>query len=75
MSTKNTKTFNGKKVVNPDPHGSHYFLEAGPWIRIRIVVKSWIRIRIKVKIQKLSRLKIEPWRAVDVNNGGFEVQN
>jgi hypothetical protein len=24
-------------------------------------VKSWIQIRIKVKIQKLSRLKIEPW--------------
>jgi hypothetical protein len=30
-------------------------------------VKSWIwiRIRIKVKIQELSRLKMEPWRAVD----------
>jgi hypothetical protein len=24
-------------------------------------VKSWIQIRIKVRIQKLSRLKIEPW--------------
>jgi hypothetical protein len=29
---------------------------------------SWIGIRI-VKIQKLERLKIEPWRAVDTHNG------
>jgi hypothetical protein len=33
-------------------------------------VKSWIRIRIKVKIQELSRLNMEPWRAVDAQNGG-----
>jgi hypothetical protein len=47
----------------------------GSWIHIRIGVKSWIRIRIKVKIQELLRLKKEPWRAVDAQNGGAEAQN
>jgi hypothetical protein len=32
------------------------------------------RIRIKVNIQELNRLKMEPWRAVDANNGGVEAQ-
>jgi hypothetical protein len=35
-------------------------------IRIRIRVKSRIRIRIKVKIQELQRLKMEPYRTVEV---------
>jgi hypothetical protein len=44
-------------------------------IRIHIVFGSWIWIRIRVnsievKIQELSRLKMEPWRAVDAQNGG-----
>jgi hypothetical protein len=49
----------------------HYHLYAGlriqirivykSWIPIRIRVKSWIRTIIKVKIQKLYRLRIEPW--------------
>jgi hypothetical protein len=38
-------------------------------------VISCIRICIQVKIQKFYRLKIELWRAVDVHNGGLEVQN
>ncbi len=45
----------------------------GIWIRIR--VKRWIRIRIKDNIQGLYRLKIEPLRDVDTNNGGVEAQN
>jgi hypothetical protein len=46
-------------------------------IQISIRVKSCIRIRIgtKVKVQKLKRLKIELWRAVDAHNGGLEAQN
>jgi hypothetical protein len=39
-------------------------------IRIRMRVKSRIRIRIEVRIQKLWRLRIEPWRAEDAHNGG-----
>ncbi len=40
-------------------------------------MKSWIRIRnhIKGKIQKLLRLKIEPWKAADAPNGGLGAQN
>jgi hypothetical protein len=34
-----------------------------------------IRIRSKVKIQELSKLKLEPWMAVDAQNGGVETQN
>jgi hypothetical protein len=43
------------------------------WIRIqiRIGVKSWIRIRITFKIQKLYRLKQEPWRAMVAHNEGL----
>jgi hypothetical protein len=41
-------------------------------IRIRIRVKNLFRICIKIKIQELSWLKIEPWRAVDAQNGGLE---
>jgi hypothetical protein len=39
-------------------------------------VKSWIRIRIsiKAKILELSRLKTEPWRAVDAQNRGVGAQ-
>ncbi len=33
----------------------------GLLIWIRIIFGIWIRIRIKVKIEKLQRLKIEPW--------------
>jgi hypothetical protein len=47
----------------------------GSGIRIRIRVKSWIRIRNKVKIQKLLRLIIQPWRAVDAHNRGLETLN
>jgi hypothetical protein len=50
----------------------------GSWIRIciRIRVKRWIwtQIRIKVTIQKLERLNVEPWRAVDTHTGGLEAQ-
>ncbi len=46
----------------------------GSWIRIRMRVKGWIRIRIKVKIEKLERLRIEPWRVVDAHNRGLEAQ-
>ncbi len=45
------------------------------WIKIRFWVKSLIRIRSKVKIQELSKLKLEPWMAVDAQNGGVETQN
>jgi hypothetical protein len=34
-----------------------------------------IRIRIKVKIQQLWRLRMEPWRAVDVHYSVVEAQN
>jgi hypothetical protein len=44
-------------------YGSTFFFWSR--IRIRIRVKSWIRIRIKAQILELSRLKMEPWRAVD----------
>jgi hypothetical protein len=46
-------------------------------IQISIRVKSCIRIRIgtKVKIQKLKRLEIELWRAVDAHNGCLKAQN
>jgi hypothetical protein len=45
-------------------------------IRIRIRMKSWVRIRIQVKkkIQIITRLKVEPWRAGDAQNGGVEAQ-
>ena len=33
------------------------------------------RIRIKVNIHELNRHKMEPWRAVDANNGGVDAQN
>jgi hypothetical protein len=36
-------------------------------------VKSWIRIRIQVKIQKLLRLKIEQWGAVDAHNEAWRL--
>jgi hypothetical protein len=39
----------------------------GIWIR----VKYWIRIRIEVKIQEMFRLKMEPWRAVETQNGAM----
>jgi hypothetical protein len=42
--------------------GSEFFFEAG------------IRIPIKVKIQKLERLQIEPWRAVDIQNGDLRLK-
>ncbi len=50
---------------------------SGSWIRIRIRirVKSWIWIRLEVKIQELSRLKMEPWRAVVAQNGGVDDQS
>jgi hypothetical protein len=38
-------------------------------------IKSWIRIRIEVEILELWRLKMEPRRAVDSNNGGVVAQN
>jgi hypothetical protein len=47
----------------------------GSWIRIRIRMISWIPIRMKVKIQEISRLKMEPWRAADAQNGSVEAQN
>jgi hypothetical protein len=30
---------------------------------------------MKVKIQKLERLKIDPWRAMDAHNEDLETQN
>jgi hypothetical protein len=44
-------------------------------IQIIITVKRRIRIFIKVKLQELRRLKMEPRRAVDADNGGMEAQN
>ncbi len=44
------------RFADPDPN----LLEAGSGSAKR--VKSWIRIRIKVKMQKLKRLKTEPWK-------------
>jgi hypothetical protein len=41
--------------------------------RIRIKFESWIRIVLK--IQKLFKLNMELWRAVDANSGGVEAQN
>jgi hypothetical protein len=46
----------------------------GSWIRNRIALKSWIRIRNKAKIQKLLRLKIEQWMAVDAHKRGLEAR-
>jgi hypothetical protein len=49
-------------------------------IQIRIKVKCKIQIRIKVKTQKLWKLKMEQWRAmeqwrvVDAHSGGVEAQ-
>jgi hypothetical protein len=39
------------------------------------LVKSWIRIRCRVNINKLTRLKIEPWRTGDSHSEGLEAQN
>ncbi len=53
-----------------DPRGSAWIrVIVGSWIRIRILIllKSWIRIRIKDNM--------EPWRAVDAQNGDLEGQN
>jgi hypothetical protein len=47
------------RVADTDPH----FIFRS-WIQIRNV-KRWIWIRIKIKT--------EPWRTVDVHNGGLEV--
>jgi hypothetical protein len=60
------------RVAVPDQHRSALFLEAGSGFK-----KSWIRIRIRIKdrIQKLKRLKIEPWRAVDAHKRGLEARN
>ncbi len=44
-----------RKQAYPD---SHCFVKLDP---DPLTVKSWIRIRIKFDIQKLWRLKIEPW--------------
>jgi hypothetical protein len=60
------------RVADPDPLISIIF---GSWIRIRLRMKSWIPIRIKVKIQKLQRLKKEPWRVVDAHNEGMVAIN
>ncbi len=40
--------------------------------RSRVILRTCVRIRIKVKIQKLQRLKMEPWM---LTNGGLEAQN
>ncbi len=32
-------------------------------------------IRIQVKIKKQYGFKVEPWRAMDANNGGLEAEN
>ncbi len=49
----------------------------GSWIRIRIRVKSWKRISIVVEIQKLQRLKMEPWRGCGLSlwrSGGSKME-
>jgi hypothetical protein len=43
-------------------------------IRICLVFGSWILVRIRIgEMQKLSRLKMQPWKAMDTQNGGVEV--
>jgi hypothetical protein len=61
-SSNSTNLFFVVRVADPD---------------LQLSVKSWIRIRIgmKVKVQKLSRYRIEPWRAVYAHNGDLEAQN
>jgi hypothetical protein len=46
------------------------FVSESAWVRI--VIRNWIRIQ--VKIQEHSRLKMDPWRAVDAQNGAVEAQ-
>ncbi len=59
-------------LICRDPHCFWNWIR----IRIRIRVKSCIHIRTqirnKIKMQKLSRLKMEPRRAVEAQNRGLE---
>jgi hypothetical protein len=72
--------FLGGAPLSPETHDYIRVCLSLPLVQVRVTNRVIfagfrIRIRIKGKIQDFSRIKMEPWRAVDAHNGCVEAQN